>query len=79
MKFTAKYFRDNYPEWKRKKDWPPTRYFYRQISFYLSAFFANLGWSANSVSFFLLSLVSQRALHLSSGNRFLVRFSSTYG
>lgn len=52
MKFTAKYFRDNYPEWKRKKDWAPTRYFYRQISFYLSAFFANLGWSANSVSFF---------------------------
>lgn len=52
MKYTAKYFRDNYPDWKRKKDWPPTRYFYRQISFYLSALFSNLGWTANAVSYF---------------------------
>lgn len=52
MKYTAKYFRDNYPEWKRKKDWPPTRYFYRQLSFSLSAFFSNIGWTANMVSYF---------------------------
>lgn len=52
MKYTAKYFYDNYPDWKRKKDWPPTRYFYRNLSFPLSAFFANIGWTANMVSYF---------------------------
>lgn len=52
MKYTAKFFRDSYPEWKRKKDWWPTRYFYRQLSFPLSAFFSNVGWTANMVSYF---------------------------
>ena len=49
-KYTARYFRDNLPEWKRKKDPVLTRIFYRPVSFYFSAFFANRGVGANAVS-----------------------------
>lgn len=52
MKYSAKYFKDGFPEWKKTKDSPTTRYFYRKISFYLSAFAANRGISANQVSYF---------------------------
>lgn len=51
MKYTAKYFRDNLPDWKRKKDPILTKIFYRPVSFYLSAFFSNIGWTANMVSY----------------------------
>lgn len=51
MKYTAKFFRDNLPEWKRKKDSFVGRLLYREISFYLSAFFSNIGLTANQVSY----------------------------
>jgi phosphatidylglycerophosphate synthase len=49
--YTAKYFRDNLPEWKRKKDPILSRVFYRPLSFFCSAFFCNVGWTANMVSY----------------------------
>ena len=52
MKYTAKYFKDNMPEWKRKKDAFVVKKFYRPISFYGSSFAANHGISANTVSYF---------------------------
>lgn len=51
MKYTAKYFRDNLPEWKRKKDPILSRVFYRPLRFFCSAFFSNIGWTANMVSY----------------------------
>ena len=52
MKYTGKFFKESMPEWKRKKDPILVRLFYRRVSFYLSAFLANRGVTANSVSFF---------------------------
>lgn len=51
-KYKAKDFKDNFPEWKRKRDSIVLRCFYRPISFYLSAIVANLKIKANSVSYF---------------------------
>ncbi len=52
MKYTSKYFKDAMPEWKRKKDSTLTRLLYRKISFFLAGVAANLGISANAVSYF---------------------------
>lgn len=52
MKYNAKYFKDSMPEWKRKKDPILSRLFYRRVSFYIAAICANLGISANTVSYF---------------------------
>lgn len=52
MKYTAKYFRDSMPEWKKKKDPLIAQFFYRPLSFYISSFCANRGISANTVSYF---------------------------
>ena len=52
MHYTAAYFKENLPEWKRKKDPPLSRIFYRKVSFYLAAFAANMGITANQVSYF---------------------------
>ena len=52
MKYTARYFKDSMPEWKRRKDNTLCRFFYRPISFYVSAFCANRGINANDVSYF---------------------------
>lgn len=59
MKYSAKYFRDNLPEWKRRKDPPLSRAFYRPISFFVSSFFCKIGFTANMVSFLstLIALV----------------------
>ena len=51
-KYTAKYFRESIPEWKFKKDPLIAQWFYRPLSFYISAFCANRGISANAVSYF---------------------------
>jgi hypothetical protein len=51
MKYTAKFFSDNLPDWKRKKDPILSRIFYRPASFFFSAFFSNVGWTANMVSY----------------------------
>ena len=52
IKYSPKYFRDNMPEWKRKKDPPLSRIFYRPLSFVFSSLFSNLGITANDVSYF---------------------------
>lgn len=51
-RYTGKFFRDAMPEWKKKKDFCLSRIFFRVPSYYVSAFFANMGISANTVSFF---------------------------
>lgn len=55
MKYTPKFFKDTMPEWKRKKDPPLSRIFYRPAGFALAALFANAGVGANAVSY--LSIV----------------------
>lgn len=55
MKYTAKYFRDTMPEWKRKKDPPLSRIFYRPAGYVLAALFTSVGIGANTVSY--LSIV----------------------
>ena len=52
MKYTAKYFRDGTPAWKRKRDSTLTRFLYRPISFWCASVVANMGISANAVSYF---------------------------
>lgn len=51
-KYTAKFFRDSLPEWKRKKDSLLVRHFFRPISFYTASVAANIGIGANDVSYF---------------------------
>lgn len=50
MKYTAQYFRDNMPEWKKRKDPITLRIFYRPVSFFVASFCANHGINANTVS-----------------------------
>lgn len=52
MKYSTKYFYNNFPAWKRKKDSLLVRYTFRPISFVLSSLCANLGIQANAVSMF---------------------------
>ena len=51
MKYTTKFFHDSMPAWKRKKDSTLTRFIYRPLSFFLASIVANLGISANTVSY----------------------------
>lgn len=51
INYSPKYFRDNMPEWKRKKDPISCRYFYRPLSFFTASLCAKLGISANTVSY----------------------------
>lgn len=52
MKYTAKYFKEGMPEWKRRKDPTLVRLFARPLSFYIASLCANAGISANAVSIF---------------------------
>lgn len=56
MKYTAKYFHDTMPEWKRKKDPPLSRLFYRPAGYVLAAVCANYGIGANAVSYFSVAV-----------------------
>lgn len=51
MKYNAKHFRDVYPEWGWKKCSFCVRHFYRPLSFHCAALLANMGVSANAVSY----------------------------
>ncbi len=73
MQYTAKYFRDNLPEWKRQKDPVLSKVFYRPASFFTASIAANLGISANTVSYLsaivavmscLLFAVPSQAAHI---------------
>lgn len=50
-KYTYKYFRDNLPDWKKKKDSILVRFFFRPISFWTASVAANLRIGANTISF----------------------------
>ena len=52
MRYTAKYFKDNMPDWKKKKDPPLSRIFYRKVAFHWASIAANRGIDANTVSYF---------------------------
>ena len=73
-KYTAKYFRESIPEWKRKKDPLIARLFYRRVSFYLSSYCANRGVSANSVSYFsiIIALLSCACYFIDNHNTHII-------
>lgn len=52
MEYTAKYFKDSMPDWKRKKDPILSRIFYRHVSFLIVSVCANMGISPNAISYF---------------------------
>lgn len=52
MKYTPKFFSDNLPAWKRKKDPILSRIFYRPASFVTASLFSSAGIGANEVSYF---------------------------
>ena len=52
MKYTAKYFKESMPEWKRQKDPTLVRFLTRPLSFPMAALCANAGINANTVSIF---------------------------
>lgn len=52
MSYTASFFREALPEWKRKKEFVLARFLFREPSYYISAFCANLHIKANTVSYF---------------------------
>lgn len=56
-KYDAKYFADDFPEWKRKRDSLMGRLVYRKVSFYFSSICANMGIQANAVSIFSVLVV----------------------
>ena len=50
-KYTPKYFKEGLPEWKKIKDPITSRIFYRPLSFVTASIAANIGMSANTVSY----------------------------
>lgn len=60
MRYNTKYFKENLPDWKRKKDPLLLKCFYRPLSFPVAALAASLGISANTVSYFssIVAIVS---------------------
>lgn len=51
MKYSARQFKENFPEWKKKQCGIVTKNIHRPISFFCASLFSNLGISANWVSF----------------------------
>ena len=54
--YSAKFFRDNLPDWKKQKDSVLVRHFFRPISFYTSSIATKLGFSANAISFLSVAI-----------------------
>lgn len=52
MKYSPKFFHDDMPGWKKKKDPILSRLFYRPLSFVTASVAASLDISANTVSYF---------------------------
>lgn len=55
MKYDPIFFKNNMPEWKKAKDPITVKFFYRPVSFYLSAVCVQLNISANTIT--MLSLI----------------------
>lgn len=58
--YTPNYFRNNFPEWKRKKDPLLTRFLYRPLSFVTASICAKNEINANTVSYasFLIAIIA---------------------
>ena len=54
MHYTAKYFRDNFPEWKYRKDFILTKIFYRPVSFCLCLCVLCKSWNISKYRFSVL-------------------------
>lgn len=54
FKYTPKYFSENLPAWKKRKDPPLSRVLYRPLSFVTASIATRLNISANAVSYFSL-------------------------
>lgn len=73
MKYSPSYFKENMPEWKRKKDPVLSMLFYRPVSFVLASLCARFDVKPNTVSYFsmfvaivasCLYLTKSRELHI---------------
>ncbi len=64
FKYNAKFFRNDMPEWKRKKDPILTRLFYRPLSFQFASLFTKMGITANEVSYFSILIVIMSCIFL---------------
>lgn len=64
-KYDYKFFKDGYPDWKKKKDSILVRNVFRPISFCTAAFAANHSISANQVSFLsMIIAIASAVLYL---------------
>lgn len=69
MFYSPKFFSDNMPKWKKKKDPLLTRFFYRPLSFVCSSIASSLHISANAVSYFNVLVVLAAAVLFLFNNR----------
>lgn len=72
MNYSAKYFKESIPDWKRKKDPILSRVFYRPVSFYCAAITTKYGLSANTISY-LSGLIGIIACLLFLPNNFICK------
>ena len=56
LKYNARYFKENLPEWKKQRDPIVVRYLFRPLSFPCSAFFSNIGLYANDVTIISIAI-----------------------
>lgn len=68
MFYSPKYFYDNMPKWKRKKDPILSRIFYRPLSFVCSSIATCLHISANAVSYFNILVAMASSILFLFGN-----------
>ncbi len=68
-KYTPKYFKENLPDWKRKKDSIVTQVFYRPLSFVTSSICSNIGITANQVSYFSILIALSACILIIIPNR----------
>jgi len=52
INYSIRYFYDSLPDWKKKIDSKPVRFFYRPASFWIASICAKNGIQANTVSYF---------------------------
>lgn len=69
MKYTPGFFYESMPEWKRKKDPIICRLIYRPLSYIIAAICANIGITANMVSYFSIIVAILGGLFFAFGTR----------
>lgn len=68
-KYTPKYFSDNLPVWKKRKDPPLSRVLYRPLSFVTASIATKFNITANAVSYFSLLIAISSCVLLIIPNR----------